>query len=292
MERQSRIRGSVQTEGDTLLYKITGQGTPLLLIAGGGGAGDLYLPLADALARTCKVITYDRRANAGSTMNFPETFDLAQQARDVLAVLQASGESSAFVFGNSSGAVIALEFARLYPEACRGVIAHEPPLAALHPDKEKWLAFFESCYNTAFRPGGPSLAATRFLFGIQVPVFSLIRAQMKAMQYGKDEPKPAAGKILSQAATRYLIKQELLPVTHYLPDISHIRQNKERYLIAVGRYALQHQTFLFGAADGLCSRIGTAYRPVSGHHGSFMDNASVWAGEMQAMLQELRSTAL
>lgn len=41
MERQSRIRGSVQTEGDTLLYKITGQGTPLLLIAGGGGAGDL-----------------------------------------------------------------------------------------------------------------------------------------------------------------------------------------------------------------------------------------------------------
>ncbi|MCC9293477.1 alpha/beta hydrolase [Clostridium sp. WLY-B-L2] len=113
-----------------------------LLIAGGGGDGDLYLPLADELANQYKVITYDRRANARSTMNFPDHFDISQQAKDALAVLKAAGESSAIVFGNSSGAVIAIEMERLFPGNVLGVIVHEPPMARLHPESNKWRIFF------------------------------------------------------------------------------------------------------------------------------------------------------
>jgi hypothetical protein len=42
-------------------------------------------------------------------MNDPQNFEVSQQSRDAVAVLRAAGETSAFVFGNSSGAVIALD---------------------------------------------------------------------------------------------------------------------------------------------------------------------------------------
>ncbi|GHU83709.1 hypothetical protein FACS1894196_3990 [Clostridia bacterium] len=100
---------------------------PLLTIAGGGGDGDSFLPLADALCGQYKVITYDRRANARSTDTPAEAFSVAQQGRDALAILMAAGEESAFVLGCSSGAMIALEFVRAYPAAVRKILLYEPP---------------------------------------------------------------------------------------------------------------------------------------------------------------------
>ncbi|MBK5262247.1 MAG: hypothetical protein JJE17_06720 [Peptostreptococcaceae bacterium] len=38
-------------------------------------------------------------------MNFPNDFTIKQQARDAIAVLNAVGEDTAFVVGNSSGNV-------------------------------------------------------------------------------------------------------------------------------------------------------------------------------------------
>jgi pimeloyl-ACP methyl ester carboxylesterase len=107
----------ITTEGDTLYYEVRGQGRPLLMILGGGGDGGSYSAVAEILSAEVKVITYDRRANGRSTMNFPENFDMNQQSRDAVAVLDAAGERSAFVFGNSSGAVIALDMAQTQPHA-------------------------------------------------------------------------------------------------------------------------------------------------------------------------------
>jgi pimeloyl-ACP methyl ester carboxylesterase len=98
----------VTTEGDTLCYEVRGEGKPLLMIAGGGGDAWWYSSVADILADEYKVITYDRRTNCRSTMNEPQNFEISQQSRDTIAILHAAGESSAFVFGNSGGAIIAL----------------------------------------------------------------------------------------------------------------------------------------------------------------------------------------
>src|SRR6266700_963061 len=95
--------GRVTTEGDDLYYEVRGQGQPFLMISAGGGDGDYYAAVADRLCDEYKVITYDRRANARSTMNNPQNFEISQQSRDAVAVLRAAGETSAFVFGNSSG---------------------------------------------------------------------------------------------------------------------------------------------------------------------------------------------
>ncbi len=104
--------GRVTTEGDDLYYEVRGQGQrgekpPVVMIPGAGGDADRYTLVAEILADEYKVITYDRRANCRSTINDPQNFEISQQSRDVVAVLGAAGETSAFVFGNSSGAVIA-----------------------------------------------------------------------------------------------------------------------------------------------------------------------------------------
>ena len=81
--------------------------------------GNIMQPSRDILSDEYKVITYDRRANARSTINNPQNFEISQQSRDAVAVLRAAGEQSAFVFGNSSGAVIALDMAKTQPQAVR-----------------------------------------------------------------------------------------------------------------------------------------------------------------------------
>src|SRR5262249_20576138 len=122
--------GYVTTEGDNLYFEVRGQGQPLLMIPGGGGDGHSYAAIAQPLSEDFKVIMYDRRAGGRSTMNHPDRFDIAQQSRDAVAVLHAVGETSAFVLGNSSGAVIALEVATTYPKSVIAIVGTSHPWPA------------------------------------------------------------------------------------------------------------------------------------------------------------------
>src|SRR6266536_4799362 len=161
--------GFVSIEGDELCYEVRGQGAPLLMIPGGGGDGRIYSFVADVLCDEYKVITYDRRGNARSTCNDPQNFEISQQSRDAVAVLQAAGETSAFVFGNSSGAVIALDIAKTYPQAIKAIVAHEPPITRVHPRAKKWQRFFAGVYGTAFSLG-TTVAMIRFVLGVGLPL--------------------------------------------------------------------------------------------------------------------------
>lgn len=80
--------GKMTIEGDDLYFDVRGQGEPLLMIAGGGGDGKWYTLVANILSDEYKVITYDRRANARSTMNHPNNFDIHQQSHDAAAALR------------------------------------------------------------------------------------------------------------------------------------------------------------------------------------------------------------
>lgn len=290
---QNRIRkiGRVESEGDSLYYRVTGEGTPLVLIAGGGGDGDRFLPLADRMADQYKVITYDRRANARSTMNHPDSFSIGQQARDILAIMDELGVDSAYVFGNSSGAVIAMELMRLYPERVRGVIAHEPPVARMHPDDKKWQDFFRSCYRSSFRIGGASMAAWKFVFGIQVPVWQMTKAQLAARRYASQVSQggeiPKEHRIPSKKATEFLIRKELLPITEYNFDSEFFRDKKNTFVIAAGTYAKENNTFLYQIAEALAEECGSSVEIVPGHHVSFMDDPIGWAERLDEILKRM-----
>jgi len=279
--------GRVKTEGDELYYEVRGKGQPLLLIPGGGGDGDLYLGIADILADDFKVILYDRRANARSTINNPQNFEISQQSRDAVAVLQACGEESAFVFGNSSGANIALDLAKTHPQAVRCVVAHEPPLPRIHPQAKKWQRFFASVYQTGFGFGGSSLAAVRFFFGIEVPALEMIKAQTNLIKQNKERQEQSdQPRIASKDTTDFLIQQELLPVTNYLPDITGTQQNGTRVIIAIGKWSLEHKNWLAEVAQVLANKLGCELAIFPGHHGSFMDMPVEFAEKLRTILQK------
>jgi pimeloyl-ACP methyl ester carboxylesterase len=101
-----------------------------------------------------------------------------------VAVLRAAGEESAYVFGNSSGAVVALDMAKTQPQAVRAVVAHKPPVPRMHPKAKKWQRFFAACYMSSFRLGS-YYTALKFMFGVQLPVQKLGRAQAQAGEYAK-----------------------------------------------------------------------------------------------------------
>jgi pimeloyl-ACP methyl ester carboxylesterase len=102
-------------------------------------------------------------------MNDPQNFEISRQSRDAVAVLRAAGEFSAFVFGNSSAAVIALDIAKTQPQAARAVVVHEAPIPRVLPNARKWQRFFTGVNLTTFRFGS-SLAALQFMFGVELPV--------------------------------------------------------------------------------------------------------------------------
>ncbi|MEW9094206.1 MAG: alpha/beta hydrolase [Clostridiaceae bacterium] len=285
---KNRIIERIDVEGDSLFYKITGTGKPLILIPGAGGDGDLYLPLADELSKIFKVITYDRRANARSTMNNPNNFDIKQQARDVKAILEATQEKKAYIFGNSSGAIIALEFIKNFPDSVLGAIIHEAPVAKLHDNSQKWCSFFKKCYDASFKIGGSSWSATKFLLGIEVPAMQMIKAQIKATKYLKNELKTKEEKkIASKDASKFLIRQELLPITNYDVDIESLKKHSNKIVVAVGDYAKTKESFLYNISVNLANVLNSKLVIVPGHHGSFMDNEKEWAKALNNIIDSL-----
>src|SRR4051794_31594419 len=100
---------SVHTEGAQIVYDYQGRGPLLLLISGGGGDAARHQRLASLLAEEYTVVSYDRRCNSRSTGDTTQDMDMAQQARDAVAVIHAMGHERAYIFGNSCGASIGLE---------------------------------------------------------------------------------------------------------------------------------------------------------------------------------------
>ena len=88
--------------------------------------------LAVALAPHFTVFAYDRRGRSDSGDTAP--YAVEREVEDLDAVIDAAG-GSAFVFGQSDGAVLALDAARLLPTKITKLALYEPPLIidASHP---------------------------------------------------------------------------------------------------------------------------------------------------------------
>ncbi|MGB8311899.1 MAG: alpha/beta hydrolase [Halobacteriota archaeon] len=278
----------VTPEGDELYYEVRGQGQPLLMIPGGTGDGEYYAAVADILSDEYKVITYDRRANARSTINNPQNFEISQQSRDAVAVLRAAGEQSAFVFGNSSGAVIALDMAKTQPQAVRAVVAHEPPIARVHPKARKWQRFFAGVYWMAFWFGGP-LAMLWFDLSLilpGLPIRQLIKAQTTAKYVKSHREQSSERRISSKDASDFLAKQELLPVTNYLPDVAMIKKNGVRVFMAAGKMSLERKRFYAETAQILAENLGCEMVTFPGHHVSFLYTPDEFVATLRSVLHK------
>src|SRR2546422_6106803 len=97
-------------DGTPIAFERTGQGSPLILVDGAlcyramGPNG----PLAKLLAPHFTVFTYDRRGRGDSGDTAP--YAVEREVEDLEALVNEAG-GAAFVWGVSSGAVLALEAA-------------------------------------------------------------------------------------------------------------------------------------------------------------------------------------
>jgi 3-oxoadipate enol-lactonase len=118
---QCSKNGCLLNIGDLQLWvEESGQGQPLLLIAGLGYASWCWHELAAVLALDFRVISFDNRG-AGRSDKPPAPYSIPMLADDAAAVLEATGVESAHVLGHSMGGYIALTLALRHPQKVRSL---------------------------------------------------------------------------------------------------------------------------------------------------------------------------
>jgi non-heme chloroperoxidase len=143
--------------GVSLYYEERGSGPTLHLIHGTGGYADLWSPALDGLARTHRVIAYDRRGFARSSPARAKR--LADHTEDAAGLLDALDATPATVIGWSGGGVIALDLAASCPDWVTALVLSEPAVHLLaHPVRCALAMAARSSYQRYVR-GDPALAA-------------------------------------------------------------------------------------------------------------------------------------
>jgi pimeloyl-ACP methyl ester carboxylesterase len=95
-------------DGTKIAFDRSGEGPPVVLVCGGSVDRMSNAPLATLLASDFTVFNYDRRGRGDSGDTAP--YAVQREIEDIDAVLAAAG-GSAFLYGTSSGAALALEAA-------------------------------------------------------------------------------------------------------------------------------------------------------------------------------------
>ncbi|TDF94688.1 alpha/beta fold hydrolase [Paenibacillus piri] len=245
------------------------------MISGGSGDAGFFSNGADILADEYQVITYDRRGNSRSTRNDPQNFEVSQQARDVVAVMQAAGHQSAYVFGNSGGAIFAMEMAPRHPQAVKAMVIHEPPVVQVLSDSKKWLSFFASVYRTSFK------------FGVQVASFKFNLSLSIPFSAFKSVPKDFQSRVTEANNESFLISHEMIPSMNYQPEIERIKQNGVKIIAAAGKMTLDKGKYYGRTAPILAEKLGCEMVIFPGHHLSFFDMPQGWVVVLRDVLHRV-----
>lgn len=124
-------------DGTQIAYDQKGQGPALILVDGAlcyRGFGPMP-GLAELLAANFTVYTYDRRGRGESSNGKPYSLD--REIEDIDALIQTAG-GTAYVYGISSGACLALEAAlKLGPKVAK-LAMYEPPYNADPAARKQW----------------------------------------------------------------------------------------------------------------------------------------------------------
>jgi pimeloyl-ACP methyl ester carboxylesterase len=128
----------ISKDGTRIAYERLGQGPPIVLIDGAMCSRDFGpMPkIAALLAPSFTVYLYDRRGRGASGDTAP--YAKAREVEDVQALIGAAG-GSAFVFGTSSGAGLALEAAASGASIAKLAVYEPPFIGAGQADHEQRL---------------------------------------------------------------------------------------------------------------------------------------------------------
>jgi pimeloyl-ACP methyl ester carboxylesterase len=229
------------------------------------------------------VVTYDPRGVERSEKTDPASPSTPEEhADDLHRLIQALGAGPVDIFATSGGAVNALALVAKHPEDVRTLVAHEPALASILPDREHALAATRDIHETYQRTGfGPAMAKFIALASHKGPI--------PAGYADQPPPDPAAFGLPTEddgSRTDPLLGQNILSSSHYEPDFDALRAGSTRIVLAAG--AESEGEMANRGAFAVAERLGT--RPVifPGHHGGFLGGEYGYTGDPDAFAANLR----
>jgi len=142
----------IPANGTTLHVRVGGKGSAVVLLHGFGDTGDMWAPLAAALAADHMVIVPDLRSMGLSAVT-DHGFEKMNQAKDIADLLDALHVVRADIVGHDIGNMVAFAFAERYAERTTKLVMMDAPVPGVGP----WDGILKSPLLWHFRFGGPDM---------------------------------------------------------------------------------------------------------------------------------------
>jgi len=261
--------------GARLYYETRGSG-PLLFMIGSPMDSTGFAPLAEIMAATHSVVTYDPRGIGNSTReDVEEDITPEVQADDVHRLIGALGGGGPVdCLGSSGGAVVGLALVQARPDVLRTFVAHEPPVIEELPDSREQRAAIQAIYD-AYMTEGWQQAMQMFMTHIGVAG----GGDGGAPQWEPTPEQLARMEETNKVFFGHLIRQ----TTAFQPDVEALKAAQTRIVVGVGATSkgqLAHRTGL-----ALAEKLGVDPVVFPGDHGGFMGQPGEFAQALQEVLR-------
>ena len=278
------MANTLEAPGATLTYDIreADGGEPPLMMIGSPMDARGFATLAGHFPdRT--VVTYDPRGTERSVKDDPASESTPEQhADDLHRIIADLGDGPVDVFASSGGAVNALALVARHPEQVRTLVAHEPPLAKVLPDREEAMAAVQSVADAYQRDGfGPGMARFIALTSVTGPI---------PADWGEQAgPDPAMFGLPGEddgGRDDALLSQNIISCTHYEPDFDALSAAPTRIVVAVGKESEGQMAYRGGV--GVAERLGAEPVVFPSNHGGFLGAEFGGTGDPEAFAAALR----
>jgi len=258
---------TLDVPGATLTYDVrsgSSDAPPMFIVCLPMGAAGFVTLASHFTDRT--VMTYDPRGSERSTKADPTSpvtpDDHADDMHRLIAELNAGPVD---LFGSSGGAITSLALVASHPEDVRTLVAHEPPLASVFPDRENAMAATRAVGDTYQAKG----------FGAGMAHFIAVVSHEGEFPDGfADQPAPDPamfGMPAEDDGTRtdpLMGSNNLITTPCYEPDFDALRAASTRIVMAAGE---ESEGIMAGrGALGVAERLGTEVVIFPGGHNGFM----------------------
>ena len=277
---------ALEVPGAVLHYDVRANDAstePVLLIAGSPMCAASFATLAGHFTdRT--VVTFDPRGAGRSkrTDGAPRT-TTAEHVDDLHRLIAALDAGPVDIFGSSGGAVNALALVAAHPEQVRVLVAHEPPAAAVLPDREQALAACDAIAETYQRHGfGPAMARFIAMVSHEGP--------FPPGYAGQPGPDPASFELPTEddgARDDPLLGLNMPATSAHEHDFDALRAAPTRIVIGIGT---QSANQIAGrAARAVAERLGIVPVTFPGGHDGFRGGEHDRTGQPAAFAATLRA---
>ena len=269
-------RRVVVDDGVELVASSWGQGAPLLLVHGFGGAKEDFADHVTDLAQRFQVVTFDLRGHGESDKPANlSAYSLERLRADTVAVADAFGFDQFVLLGHSMGGMVVRRIPLDHPDRVTALVMMDTSAGPL-PGMD--LDIVELAVGVAVNEGKDALKALLdFAAPFETPSHRRLVERHPDYQAFCDRKWDNVSEIMWAALARELANQP--------DDLDEMRSLTIPVLVMIG----ETDAAFLDASDAMCEAIPTARKAViadAGHSPQF-ENPEVWYGELAGFLASL-----